>query len=270
MTETSYIIINSKYRTYGSRSSSDFTYSLGESLEVSNVAIKSVSMVNAEYNVKSGHNVLLVNIGGGDLTLTVPAGQYSINQLITELQTSLQSLIGGTVTIVLNATTNKIEITSTTPVRFNQNSITSPVAKLIGLSNQSITSPSNVYFPQVVQTSIFAPYLPNLNGANNYHILSSTLGQGKGSLLKNNDKRPIIVTIPANVDFGEVINFEVNEIHLNQRHFNRPINIQDIDIRVLDDDNEIVDLGGTDIEIVLQIMTTPVLPFSVGSNYTKF
>ena len=45
--ETNYVIINSKFRNEGSKSTSDFTFSLGETLEISDVAIKSVSIVNA-------------------------------------------------------------------------------------------------------------------------------------------------------------------------------------------------------------------------------
>jgi hypothetical protein len=89
--------------------------------------------------------------------------------------------------------------------------------------------------------------------------------------LKNNDKRPIILSVPVNVDFGDIINYEVNEIKLNQRHFSRPTNIQEIDIKIIDDDNEIVDLGNTDIEIVLQIIKAPVLPFSLqGSSLAHY
>ena len=63
-----------------------------------------------------------------------------------------------------------------------------------------------------------------------------------------------------------MLSYEVNEIKLNQRHFNRPTNIQDIDIKILDDDNEVVDLHGTNVEIVLQIIKTPVLPYSITGN----
>jgi hypothetical protein len=72
MTETNFVIINSKFRNVSSKSTSDFIYSLGESLEVSDIAVKSVSMVNAEYNIKAGHNTLVVNNGSTDFNLVVP------------------------------------------------------------------------------------------------------------------------------------------------------------------------------------------------------
>ena len=59
-------------------------------------------------------------------------------------------------------------------------------------------------------------------------------------------------------------------MNLNKRDFGRPINIQNIDIKVIDDDNEIVDLGGTDVEIVLQVIKTAVLPYSTQGNERMF
>ena len=261
MTETNFVIINSKFRNVSSKSTSDFIYSLGESLEVSDIAIKSVSMVNAEYNIKAGHNTLVVNNGTTDFNLVVPVGQYDINQLITAITTALTTQYGGTNTIVLQSTTKKLYFSSTTPLRYGTDLNTSPVGFILGLGDTP-----NDYYPEFASSGFLAPLLPNLQGSNNYHISSATLGQGQGSLLKNNEKKPIILSVLNNVDFGDVISYEVNEIKLNQRHFNRPTNIQDIDIKILDDDNEVVDLNGTNVEIVLQIIKTPVLPYSIQGN----
>lgn len=264
MTETNFVIINSKFRNVSSKSTSDFIYSLGESLEVSDIAVKSVSMVNAEYNIKAGHNTLIVNNGITDFNLVVPVGQYDITQLITAITTALTTQYGGTNTITLQPTTKRLFFTSTTPLRFGTDVNASPVGFILGLGDES--NNINNYYPEFGSSSFLAPFLPNLQGSNNYHISSATLGQGQGSLLKNNEKKPIILSVLNNVDFGDVISYEVNEIKLNQRHFNRPTNIQDIDIKVLDDDNEVVDLNGTNIEIVLQIIKTPVLPYSITGN----
>ena len=261
MTETNFVIINSKFRNVSSKSTSDFIYSLGESLEVSDIAVKSVSMVNAEYNIKAGHNTLVVNNGSTDFNLVVPIGQYDINQLITAITSALTTQYGGTNTIILQSISKKLFFTSTQPLRYSTDVNTSPVGYILGLGDEASS-----YYPEFASSAFLAPFLPNLQGSNNYHISSATLGQGQGSLLKNNEKKPIIMSILNDVDFGDVISYEVNEIKLNQRHFNRPTNIQDIDIKILDDDNEVVDLNGTNVEIVLQIIKTPVLPYSIQGN----
>ena len=247
MATSNYVIINSKYRENGSKSTSDFIYSIGESLEVSTVAVKSISMVNSEYNVKAGHNVLIARSGGVDTPLTFPVGQYTVTTLNAQLVLLLDGLLGGTNTAVKNNLTGKIEITTTSNVQFSTDLKSSPMGQILGLGD--LTG----YYPSSPSTTINAPYLPSLEGSNNYHICSNTLGQGQGSLLVNNSKRAIICTVPADVDFGGIIHYEAKDIQLNERKFNRPINIQTMHIQVLDDDNEIVDLNGSNIEIVLQV-----------------
>lgn len=259
---TNFIIINSKFRkNIGSTSSTNFIYELGEAIEVKEIAIKSVSIVNAEYNVKNKYNRLITNNGVVDSILTFPVGQYDINSLLAELVTLLNATYGGTNTAVLDPITKKVKVTSTTSIKFKVDLTTSPMGYILGFGD----TPNN-YYPEFTATTIDAQFFPNLQGNNNYHVVSQTLSQGQGSLLQNNNKLPIIVTVPANVEFGSVINYEVSEINLNKRSFSRPVNIQDIDIRIYDDDNDLVDLGGTPVEIVLQIIKSAVLPFSVQDN----
>ena len=265
MAEMNYVIMNSKYRNDYGDSTSNFTYRLGDPIEVTDVAIKSVTIVNAEYNIKAKSNVLIVNDGITDIKIFVPIGQYTIDELIAYLIGRLNTEFGGTNTITITPNSNKLVISTTTALRYGTDFTTSPIGFMLGLGDTP-----NAYYPATVSSLVYAPYLPNLQGANNFHIVSNTLGQGQGSLLKNNDKRPIILTVPVDKPFGDVINYEVNEIHLNKRHFARPSNIQDIDIKIIDDDNEIVDLGGTNVEIVLQIQIASTLPYSTQGNRTLF
>lgn len=264
MSETNYVIINSRFRQTYSPSTSDFTFNLGESLEVSEIAIKSVSMINAVYNVPANYNTLIVSNGVTDQVLTIPVGNYDINTLMSAVGLQLTALYGGTNALVLNNVTKKINFQTTTALYFKR-SPDSPLAVSLGLGDdiEGINTP---YYPVAPATNVDAPFLPSLEGENNYHIVSSTIGQGQGSLLNNNSKKPIILTIPCNVNFGEVINYEVNEINLNKRRFTRPINIQDIDIKIIDDAGDDVDLGNTQVEIVVQIISPQISPYSVMGN----
>lgn len=261
MVNMNYVIINSKFRTDNSDTTSNFTYRLGDPIEVSDVAIKSVSIVNAEYNIKANHNELIVNDGATDSVLTVPLGQYNITELLLVVKDFLDLTYGGTNTLTLDPITNKVKIVTTTALRYGTDPVTSPVGFILGFGDTP-----NAYYPTSVSSVVNAPYLPNLQGSNNFHIVSNTLANGQGSLLKNNDKRSIILSVPVTEDFGDVINYEINEINLNRRHFSRPQNIQDIDIRIIDDDNEIVNLNGTSVEIVLQIVIASTLPYAVEGD----
>lgn len=265
MSETNYVIINSRFRENYSPSTSDFTFNLGESLEVSEIAIKSVSMINAVYNVPANFNSIIVNDGTTDSVLTIPVGNYDINTLMSAVGIELTNIYGGTNSVTLNNVTKKLNITSTTPLRYKR-SDDSPLSIILGFGDTIEGVNKGTYYPNVAASNVDAPYLPSLEGENNYHIVSSTIGQGQGSLLSSNSKKPIILTIPCNVNFGEVINYEVSEINLNKRRFARPINIQDIDIKIVDDGGDDIDLGNSQVEIVVQIISPSIAPYSVVGN----
>jgi hypothetical protein len=247
-----YVIINSKYRTDPViTTTSNFIYRIGESLEVSDIAIKSVTMVNAQYNVKLGNNTLIINDGVTDYNITIPIGQYDIQTLITALQIEIINAVGGTCIISLDTLTQKLIFNTSIPLKYKGGNL----GFNIGFGGVAVFTPS------VQALSVNAPYFPNLQGPTNYYIVSSSLAGSQGSILRNNSKRQIILTIPVDNNFGEIITYEVNEINLNKRVFSRPVNIQDIDIRIIDDDDQIVDLQQTNIEIVLQITVPSALSF---------
>ena len=257
MTQLNYVIINSKYRTDPLlTTTSNFIYRIGESLEVTDVSIKSITMVNAQYNVKSNDNTLIINDGVTDYTVTVPIGQYNITSLINVLQTEIINAVGGTCVITLDSITNKLIFNTSTPLKYQGSNL----GFKIGFGDLT------QYTPSTPASLVNAPYLPNLQGASNYYIVSSTLAGSQGSILRNNSKRQIILTVPVDKDFGEVITYEVNEINLNRRVFTRPVNIQDIDIRIIDSDNEIVDLQNTNIEIVLQVSVASTMAYSIANG----
>ena len=264
--QLNYVIIDSKYRNENSKSSSDFVYSLGEAIEVSQVAIKSISVVNAEYNIKAGKNTLLVNDGVSDIPITINVGQYDIAGLIAAVENEMTAVLGGTNVITLSSTTFKLSFSTSSVIKYKINRSDSALACALGLGDSA--SSIDEYYPQFTSALVSAPFLPQLQGANNFHILSYTLAQGQGSLLKNNEKRPIVLTVPVTSEFGGVVSYEINEINLNKRNFSRPVNIQEIDIRIVDDDNEIVNLGGTNVEIVLQVIKSSTQAYSVQSNQT--
>lgn len=257
MTQLNYVIINSKYRTSPDiTTTSDFVYRIGESMEVSDIAIKSITMINAQYNIKSDANTLIINDGATDYNITIPIGQYNVTNLITVLQTEIINAVGGTCVITLDNITNKLIFTTSVPLKYKGDNL----GYKVGFGSNP------VYYPSSPSLIVNAPFLPNLQGTTNYYIVSSTLAGSQGSILLNNQKRQIILTVPVDKNFGELITYEINEINLNRRVFTRPTNIQDIDIKIIDDDNNIVDLQNTNIEITLQVSVPSVLPYSVTND----
>ena len=256
MTITSFVVISSKYRTTDSRSTTDFTYSIGQSLEVSAVAIKSVSIPNVQYNINSTNNRLRVYYGDASsppfADITLPEGQYNISSVIESLQTLIGDAISDTVTITQDTKTGKLSIRmDSIPIKIGTDPVLSPLAKIIGLGD----NPEGT-FPEQVAIELTCPFIPNLSGLKNYYLSSRVLSQGFNGVFKNGIQIPLVMNIPIDVPYGVVQHYDPQDIKLNVKKFNRKQNIQFMDIKILDEDLNIVDLHGGDIEIVLQIFAS--------------
>ena len=137
MTITSFVVISSKYKTADSRSTTDFTYSIGQSLEVSAVAIKSVSIPNVQYNINRTNNLLRVYYGDvvspPFVDISLPEGQYDLTSFINALQTLIGTAISDTVSITQDITTGKLSISmDSVPIKISTDPVFSPLAKIIG------------------------------------------------------------------------------------------------------------------------------------------
>ena len=244
---TNFIVINSAYRTSDSRSTSDFTYNIGSSIECDFVTIKSVSIPHIEYNINPFKNKLRISSGGVDYDLNIPIGQYDISQLITELQTQIIAAVGGTCVISLDPITQKLNFQASAGIKVSTVKTVSSLSKYLGISY------GTGYYPVVDSVNFDAQGLPALQGPNNYYLASNVLSQGFASILTNGQRVPIIMPVPVTVEYGQIQQYESNDTELNTKQFSRPQNIQNIDIKIYDDDLNVVDLHGQDIEVILKI-----------------
>jgi hypothetical protein len=252
MTFTSYIIISSKFRTKDSRSTSDFNFNLGQSIEVSDIALKSISIPNTIDNIQKKENSLKIYLTD-DLEqqeqISIPAGRYDIDLLISTL-TPLLNAVLGTVIIEQNTFTKKLEITSSTPCMISTDYANSPLSRILGLCSESGNT-----FPATLSTQINAPCLPNLAGISNFYLSSRTLSQGYNGLFAGGNQLPIVMNVPVTCCYGSTQQYESNDIRFSIKRYNKDQNIQLIDIKISDSDGDIIDLKGADVEIVLRAYT---------------
>ena len=248
---TSFIVINSKYRTSDSRSTSDFNYNIGQTLEAGAVTIKNISIPVTQYNIGTHNNKLKIFSGGLATSLIVPVGQYTIASLSTAIETLIQGAIGGVVDITVDDTTKKLILTSTVALQIGTDPITSSISKYLGLNYEA----DEYYPPFPPSNTINFVNVPELQGSNNYYLASNVLSQGFASILTNGQLVPIIMPVPISVEWGKVQQYESNDTELNTKRFARLQNLQNIDIKVYDDDLNVVDLNGADIEVVIKIKT---------------
>ena len=240
------MVINSKFRTADSASSSNFTVSICHSIPIKQMVIQSVTLPNTVYNITDKNNVGFMEYNNNTYNLLIPVGQYNLAEFIMALQAQLTVVDIGSV-VSQNPVTQKLEFVFSLPARF-LNSMYSPLSKVIGVAifNQ-------LYYPLVLSTSFSAETLPNLSGTNNFYICSRTLGQGTNSILQNGANLPLLLNLPNTAGFGSINYWENNETRLALKTYKAYQNAQLIDIQIRDIDGDIIDLNGADWGITFLI-----------------
>ncbi len=154
--------INSADRIISANSSTNFTVNLPVTANVSKAELMEVQLPNTYYNVNSYNNVLSWN-DGSLKTITVPPGAYNINQLVTEIQTLMNSVSSG-----YTVTYNQIQftVTITGGAAFSLMMAVSSIAHILGFSSVNITGASSY-----TGTNVIA-----LNAPINLYIIVSNFG----------------------------------------------------------------------------------------------
>lgn len=247
MSKSSFIVINSKYRTRDSRSTSDFTFSIGQSLEVRGISVKSVSIPNIAYNINKNTQKLIVVKNGIELTLQLPIGQYDITKLISGLEAGLRALLlDGTLTVGITALTSRLFFTSTVPFQI-KTGLTSPLSDILGATDFE----SN--FPASPSTSFEIDGAVALSGIKNYFLVSQSLSSGFSGIFSNGQRLPLVTNIPIDTPYGTITHFEIDDSKVDSRVFPRSQNIQLIDIKIIDENGYIIDLNSHHVEIVCKV-----------------
>jgi len=246
MANSTLAIINSKNRLPESLSSSNFSYNIGTTIEIQELALKSVSLPNTVYNININNNNFNFIYNGTQHAFGLPLGHYNISTINAAIISGVGLAVGNptALTIITNELTQKQKYTFALPTQI----YISPLAKLIGFNLTLDT-----LYPITPSTLINAPTLPNLQGSMNYYIASRTLAQGTNALLYNAVRNlAILAVIPNNVPFGSVIQYVPTDILLDLKSYASKQNIQQIDLIVLDTDFNVVDLNGAEIELTFK------------------
>ena len=239
-TKTTLLAITSKERTTDSKSSSNFSYSIGMALEVDTIAIKSISIPVTQYNITSLNNFLYTTVGALESKILLPVGQYTLTQLINYLVDVFNSY-GVTLTIIQNPITYKLELTTNLAFTWYPESTLLPT---LGI---------NTNMPLIITTSYDCTALPQLQGIKNFYILTKILSQGSNGLFVNGVNEALQTNVPISVPFGLVQHYEPKILDTNIITFKSPVNIQYLDIRIVDSNLNEVDLNGSEVELVYKL-----------------
>ena len=233
MSREKIIVLNSKDKDEGTNT--DFVLSFNDSSiqQVSKVLIKDLFIPNLFYNVNERNNVLFFKQNAEAIkSITIPVGQYNVDNLATELKTQLelQLVFGTTVTITRSSTTFKYTFTFSGAVSPANNEVifyqdTSTIRDVIGLLNTNLAS--NI----IVMDTVF-----NLKGIEIVQVHSPEIGEMHGLDAGATGYISLLETVSlATTPFGSVAHRQNNDDELAMILYEQPKNLSIVRIVIRDE-----------------------------------
>jgi hypothetical protein len=209
--------------------------------QIKKIALKGAEIPNTQYNIHSDNNLLYFpNSLSGTTDFTIPVGQYTTSTLITEIQSQIAGLV-----ITQDTLTQKLTFTHATQTfDIVSNTTTNPMARTLGF----LTDASGV-------GSHVCTGLPNLTGLKTVYIASHTLCSNTAMCTNDKLKQHVFCSIPITVPFGETQVIDEDSSTFDFSVFHDRKNIAEIRIKLLDEENHVLELNGLDWYIILRVFT---------------
>lgn len=245
------ILISSENRTNPNNSSStNFSIQLSNPINERYLlyALKAATIPKTYYNIDSPRNTFTITDSTGLQNIVVPIGNYTIAQLITEIENQLNALAVDTYTVTYNTISAKITITST----FAGFEINPTLATLQGLILDQLGFNLGVTY---TGASITAPNVLDISGIKNVYIVISEFTQ----YLRNTTNAFQNFKVQMNGQFGDII-YWTDESGYHQYFNIQPSNrsnIRTLNIRLVDEYGIDINLNGREWQFILQLITAP-------------
>lgn len=218
--------------------------------EVIECHVVSCSFLHNFYNVVDRFNRLLVLSGGILYPINIPEGFYNITQLLAEIKTQFDALVGFPITFTQDSLTQKISwsIAGTT-ASFNTilDNPDSYVSVLLGNSTTEVEAASGTFSDT-----------PNLQGVQHVFVNSSTINPGGNLLSKTGFYDDTFLSVPIDVPFSAIVTYKSpSTAFVDRIVYNSARDFSTIDIRLTDDRGVQLDLGENhEFVLVLKIYYT--------------
>jgi len=201
------------------------------------VSVQTAQIPCTFYNVDTINNTLIYNVGGGgDITLTIPEANYNVNSLQAFLQSNMPGF-----TVVYNNSTNKYTFThSTNNFVFSR---FSTCFELLGFED-GINYNSSAFV-------LISPISVNFFTIRNILIECSNLITVNKTSDVNDSNPSILTSIPITVSQGSILSYS-NVFGLRDKVASVK-NFASLQIRLLDQDLDLLDLNGCEWSITLQL-----------------
>ena len=201
------------------------------------VSVQTAQIPCTYYNVDSINNLLVYNVGvGANINLVIPPSNYNVNTLLTYLTTVMTGF-----TITYNTSTNKYTFThSSSSFSFKS---TSTCFELIGFVDGAQYNSSGLSLVSTISVNFFT--------IRNILIECSNLITVNKSSDITDSNASILTSIPISVSSGSILSYS-NVFGLSDRVASVK-NFASLQIRLLDQDLDLLNLNGTEWSITLQL-----------------
>jgi len=199
------------------------------------------------YDIDSTNNTLLTNADGdGNITSTIPEGNYTITELMAEIETQLDADTAETWTLTYDDITNKITInavwggSTTVSLVFdtiaNGSTLNDPLG--IGKTSNGL-SDSSLAIPNTTDTE--ATYTVDLDTKSYINVETNI---SSANYYDKNSQKHIGAIVPITVDRNEKQYFENTDGHLTLLNNKGPLSC--ISFKLKDENDVAIDLNGAE------------------------
>lgn len=201
------------------------------------VSIQSAQIPGTFYNCDDINNLLVYNVNGGANTnLVIPQGNYNVNTMLTYLQSVMSGF-----TITFDGQTNKYTFTHATNI-FSFKS-TSTCFEMLGLKEGTTYNSTGLSLTSDLCINFFTIQTVMIE-------ISNLITNNKTSNVNENNPS-ILVSIPITTSQNSVLSY-TNIYNLYER-INSVKNFASLQVRLLDQDLDLLDLNGGNWTATLQI-----------------
>jgi hypothetical protein len=245
--------ISSHEKTQSSESNTNFTVNYSNDDATSSITrliLKSIDIPNVFYNITNtggastnGNNEFTYRTGAVNTTVSIVEGQYTLNTLITALESQTTSIGMG---ITLSPLTKKLVFTFTSPTQMLTVADGNDMGDVLGIKTSDTVN----------GTSHSAQNFPDLAGIQEIYIVSQSLSDGSNLIAPGGKCLPILAQIPITVDFGEIQHYSSNSPELDDVIFPSlrfGTNLRNISIQIVDRYGNQLDTGGLNLTIIVKV-----------------
>ena len=256
---TKTICIDTFFRSnYKYTKSTDFTYTFPETINnVVSMQIKSVEMPYTWYNISAAqrNNSFVITSSNTINTITIPDGNYSIDNILSLLNNQLSSLPNNFI-ISLVAYTSTVQITADLgfSVNFTSNGPIS-LGWLLGF-RELMYEGLATYTSESLPLSKNNYFFIDVDDFHNNHITDAVI-----SVIRNQSHAPSYIgnnilariPIPTTAIFNTMIINTLSDCILKKRDYFGPVKLEKMNLRILNRFGEVIDLNKNDYSIVFEV-----------------